>query len=273
VLSRLWKNWRRSLQVVGPETVVRWHRQGFRRCRAWKSRRQSAPGRAADPRRPAEALVNGLAILAKYVDYDNRTRTHLSLAKGRTRASECAADDPGQVVAMPCVGGSITHTCGGRRERLLRACPSLGPRPVRHNRLSGGPANTARLQARAADDDLPTSPGAVESGDVIGTEPEDQPLANDLRLGVRQRHLEDPMAAVVAIRPGLFLIQHRTTSASQSPCQRPALMYADEDGESIGYPALWTPLLVNCRVHAECGTLLHFHQEPGARLRGARLGG
>src|SRR5438094_8278134 len=38
VLSRLWKNWRSSLQVVRPETVVRWHRQGFRRYWAWKSR-------------------------------------------------------------------------------------------------------------------------------------------------------------------------------------------------------------------------------------------
>ena len=40
VLSRLWKSWRRSLQVVRPETVVRWHRQGFRRYWAWKSRRR-----------------------------------------------------------------------------------------------------------------------------------------------------------------------------------------------------------------------------------------
>ena len=38
VLSRLWKNWRSALQVVRPETVVRWHRQGFRRYWAWKSR-------------------------------------------------------------------------------------------------------------------------------------------------------------------------------------------------------------------------------------------
>ena len=38
VLSRLWKNWRSSLAVVRPETVVRWHRQGFRRYWAWKSR-------------------------------------------------------------------------------------------------------------------------------------------------------------------------------------------------------------------------------------------
>src|SRR6266567_8549195 len=38
VLSRLWKNWRSSLQVVRPETVVRWHRQGFRCYWTWKSR-------------------------------------------------------------------------------------------------------------------------------------------------------------------------------------------------------------------------------------------
>src|SRR6059036_1200586 len=38
VLSRLWTNWRSSLQVVRPETVVRCHRQGFRRHWAWKSR-------------------------------------------------------------------------------------------------------------------------------------------------------------------------------------------------------------------------------------------
>ena len=40
VLSRLWKSWRKSLQLVRPETVVGWHRQGFRRYWAWKSRRR-----------------------------------------------------------------------------------------------------------------------------------------------------------------------------------------------------------------------------------------
>src|SRR5207244_11366878 len=38
VVSRLWKNWRSSLQVVRPVTVLRWHRRGFRRYWAWKSR-------------------------------------------------------------------------------------------------------------------------------------------------------------------------------------------------------------------------------------------
>ena len=40
ILSRLWKSWRSSLRVVRPETVVGWHRQGFRRYWAWKSRRR-----------------------------------------------------------------------------------------------------------------------------------------------------------------------------------------------------------------------------------------
>jgi len=40
-LSRVWATWRYSLHVVRPETVVRWHRQGFRRYWTWKSQRRS----------------------------------------------------------------------------------------------------------------------------------------------------------------------------------------------------------------------------------------
>ena len=29
-LSRLWPNWRSALAIVQPETVIRWHRQGFK---------------------------------------------------------------------------------------------------------------------------------------------------------------------------------------------------------------------------------------------------
>jgi hypothetical protein len=51
ILSRLWKSWRSSLRVVRPETVVGWHRQGFRRYWAWKSRRRRGrPGIAMELR-------------------------------------------------------------------------------------------------------------------------------------------------------------------------------------------------------------------------------
>jgi len=42
LLSRVWSGWRECLHIVQPETVVRWHRQGFRYYWCWKSR---APGR------------------------------------------------------------------------------------------------------------------------------------------------------------------------------------------------------------------------------------
>ncbi len=38
-LSRRWAGWRKALHVVRPETVIRWHRQGFRAFWTWKSRR------------------------------------------------------------------------------------------------------------------------------------------------------------------------------------------------------------------------------------------
>src|SRR5215475_10115728 len=38
VLSRVWQQWRSALVVVKPETVIAWHRKGFRLYWRWKSR-------------------------------------------------------------------------------------------------------------------------------------------------------------------------------------------------------------------------------------------
>jgi putative transposase len=38
-LSRLWNDWRSALLLVRPETVIAWHRKGFRLYWGWKSRR------------------------------------------------------------------------------------------------------------------------------------------------------------------------------------------------------------------------------------------
>jgi putative transposase len=43
-LSRLWRDWRSALAIVRPETVVSWHRGGFRLFWTWKVRR-GQPGR------------------------------------------------------------------------------------------------------------------------------------------------------------------------------------------------------------------------------------
>ena len=42
-LSKVWANWRSALVIVKPDTVVRWHRQGFRLYWRWKSRRAGRP--------------------------------------------------------------------------------------------------------------------------------------------------------------------------------------------------------------------------------------
>ena len=43
-LRRLWSGWRSALVIVKPETVIAWHRQGFRLYWSWKSR-HGQPGR------------------------------------------------------------------------------------------------------------------------------------------------------------------------------------------------------------------------------------
>ena len=42
-LCRIWPGWKSALRIVKPETVIAWHRKGFRLYWSWKSRR--CPGR------------------------------------------------------------------------------------------------------------------------------------------------------------------------------------------------------------------------------------
>src|SRR5438477_2833484 len=59
-LSKRWAGWREALNVVRPETVIRWHRQGFRAFWNWKSRR----GRTGRPPVDSEIaeLVRTMAL-------------------------------------------------------------------------------------------------------------------------------------------------------------------------------------------------------------------
>jgi hypothetical protein len=45
MLRSVWWGWKRSLILVTPETVVRWHRIGFRMYWAWMSRGTAGVGR------------------------------------------------------------------------------------------------------------------------------------------------------------------------------------------------------------------------------------
>ena len=50
LLSRIWNGWRSSLMIVKPETVIRWHRHGFRLYWRWKSRKGGRPRKDAEIR-------------------------------------------------------------------------------------------------------------------------------------------------------------------------------------------------------------------------------
>jgi len=59
VLSRLWADWRKPLILVQPETVIRWHRRGFRLYWRWKSRPRW-PGRQRVPKEIRD-LIRGMS--------------------------------------------------------------------------------------------------------------------------------------------------------------------------------------------------------------------
>ena len=54
-LSRIWRDWRSALVIVKPETVVAWHRMGFRLFWTWKVRR-GQPGRPAIARETRDLI-------------------------------------------------------------------------------------------------------------------------------------------------------------------------------------------------------------------------
>ena len=60
-LRKLWSGWRKSLILVTPETVVRWHRSGFRLYWAWLSRAPRTAGRKALSREVRELIFRMVA--------------------------------------------------------------------------------------------------------------------------------------------------------------------------------------------------------------------
>ena len=59
MLSRLWRDWRKPLTMVQPETVIRWHKRGFRLYWRWKSRPRW-PGRQRVPKEIRD-LIRGMS--------------------------------------------------------------------------------------------------------------------------------------------------------------------------------------------------------------------
>lgn len=58
-LSQFWRDWRSSLRIVKPETVIAWNRKGFRLYWTWKSR--AKPGRPAASRQ-IRTLIRNMSL-------------------------------------------------------------------------------------------------------------------------------------------------------------------------------------------------------------------
>ena len=54
-LCAVWSDWRSALVIVKPDTVIAWHRKGFRLFWAWKIRR-GQPGRPTVPKHVRELI-------------------------------------------------------------------------------------------------------------------------------------------------------------------------------------------------------------------------
>ena len=67
LLRRIWTDWESVLVIVKPETVIRWHRCGFRRYWTWKSRRRrpGRPGVAPEIRELIRNMSRANPVLSK----------------------------------------------------------------------------------------------------------------------------------------------------------------------------------------------------------------
>jgi hypothetical protein len=75
-LRHLWPRWSDVLLIMKPETVVQWHRAGFRLYRRWRSRPRGRPPRVSEEIR---TLIRRLA--AKNADCGGRPRIHGELLR------------------------------------------------------------------------------------------------------------------------------------------------------------------------------------------------
>jgi len=60
LLSRIWHGWRNGIVIAKPDTVIRWHKRGFRIIWTWKSRKRRQGRPQVEPR--VRALIRRMAL-------------------------------------------------------------------------------------------------------------------------------------------------------------------------------------------------------------------
>jgi hypothetical protein len=124
LLSRFWSCWRESLTIVRPETVIRWHREGFRLYWRWRSLDRPADRRGVP-------LGHGPKVPTTRSRWNLWDRVRPS---GRLRGNRAGADLGALSLAEPVHRASDrVDSAGmlGSRDHLQRAAS-----PMRTPRLS-----------------------------------------------------------------------------------------------------------------------------------------
>jgi len=130
VLSCIWTDWRRSLYIVQPETVVRWHKQGFRFYWRWKSRYRW-PGRPKVSRE-----VRGLIRQMSSGEPTLGRASHpWRAAEARDRFLHRPDSNFPSALCLPCLGQCQTTDHPFQRDRLTLCCVD---RPADRRSLSLG---------------------------------------------------------------------------------------------------------------------------------------
>src|SRR5881628_532347 len=172
LLSRLWTGWRYSLQVVRPETVVGWHRQGFRRYWAWKSRRREG--------RPA--IGTELRELIRRISRANplwgAPRIHGELLKLGLTVSQATVSKYMLRPRRPPVAG-VAHVFGESRQGSDRVGFLHGAHgdfsgPVRARGAEPRPAPAGAFQCHGTSDrglDWATTDRGVRAGGATASDP------------------------------------------------------------------------------------------------------
>ena len=112
LLRRIWTDWEGVLVIVKPETVVRWHRCGFRRYWTWKSRRRR-PGRPGVAPEIRELIRN----MSRANPLWGAPRVHGELAKLGISISQAAVS---KYMVRHRIGSSSCRTFRGSSSALLR---------------------------------------------------------------------------------------------------------------------------------------------------------
>jgi hypothetical protein len=105
VLLASWlRTWKQALLIVQPETLLRWHRELFRRIWRRKSRSEGKPGR---PPLSGDLILGQRHLhhtVKEYVRYFNLARPHQGIAQSIPCPPE-SLPHSGKIVSYPILGG------------------------------------------------------------------------------------------------------------------------------------------------------------------------